>query len=75
MATITLEANENFEHYHSDKSISELIFGDLVYESNAETIIMKAGEKIFTDANIPHAIRNVGKTIATFKCSHHHDEF
>ena len=70
MATITLEKNEKFEHSHSAKSTTELIFGKLVYHCDGKSVLMKKGEIIVTPANKPHTIENLNDGKSSFNCGH-----
>lgn len=61
-----LESLPNFEgpyHWHPDFEIATAIYGDLDFQIGQHHVILKAGDSIFVNCNVLHAIRQISGTI------------
>ena len=70
MAKIILEANESFEHFHSEDSTTTLLEGEANYSSGTINHPLEWNVPVLTRANQSHTITNTGDTECMFGCSH-----
>jgi quercetin dioxygenase-like cupin family protein len=71
MATITLNPDESFEHYHLEESITKHVSGKIELSFNNEKILLNKGQKVIVPAKTSHITKNIGKDIASFSCEAH----
>ena len=64
MATILLEPNESFEHFHACESITTLICGEIEFSLQGKQLVMKEGDSISVPPQERHTMTNVGSTLA-----------
>ena len=70
MATILLDANESFEHFHSESSQTVLKEGRARLVMNGTTLDLQPGVVVAIPPNTSHTIVNTGNTVAVVGCIH-----
>ena len=70
MATILLDENESFEHFHTQSSQTILKEGRAQLSMNGRTMDLQRGVAVTVPPNVSHTIVNAGAGTAVVNCVH-----
>lgn len=70
MARIILDPGEEFEHYHTDESLTRLVSGRVTLTCEGQSRELCRNEAVCVPAGAAHTIVNIGSTRARVDCSH-----
>jgi len=70
MAKIILSPGECFEHSHDQPSETFLLAGDVEFECDTKSQVLRIGKPVRVLENVSHKVTNIGRTDATVGCSH-----
>jgi mannose-6-phosphate isomerase-like protein (cupin superfamily) len=65
-----LNPNEEFEHSHSEESITILAHGEVEISFGGKSFMLVRGERVTVPREASHTLRNRGRTVALIECAH-----